>query len=109
MPAMTEAFDWKRIRQAALLVGEGLRRVDGEGWSCYRIGPTIRLDLKPLWTDPVEEEHSTRGSLGPILVSPGDAEAHAEALFKQGELTPGDCDPHWPHGIPLPGVDREEP
>ncbi len=56
MPAEFYHDFFHYLEEAIVDVGNGLRKVTGKGYSVYRVGATIRCDLKPEWV-PGEEEN----------------------------------------------------
>jgi len=50
MPAVFQSDRWfEELEEAIIIVGNGARKVEGDGYKVYRIGPTIRCDLSPHW------------------------------------------------------------
>ncbi len=64
MPAVFQSDRWfDELEEAIIIVGNGARKVEGDGYKVYRIGPTIRCDLSPHWVSPPEPEEGIQGHL----------------------------------------------
>jgi len=51
MPAVFKPGFFLLLERAIYDVGRGIRKVTGEGYSVYRVGPTIVCNLNPAWVD----------------------------------------------------------
>ncbi len=67
MPAVFQSDRWfAELEEAIIIVGNGARKVEGDGYKLYRIGPTIRCDLSPHWVSGSEGEEGSEGQPAPL-------------------------------------------